>query len=82
MIYPKKFAVASAATAAFLWIACSALVAILPEAMWQMTGYMLHIEISQMNWAMNWTGFCIGLVSWSVVAGIAGGVLAAIYIRL
>lgn len=82
MIYPKKFAVASAATAAFLWIACSALVVILPEAMWQMTGHMLHIEMSQINWAMSWAGFCIGLISWSVAAGTAGGVLASIYSRL
>lgn len=82
MIDAKKFALASAVTAAILWVACSAMVAMLPGAMWQMTGHMLHIETSQMNWAMNWTGFCVGLASWSVAAGIAGGVLAAIYNRL
>lgn len=79
MIYPKKFAAASALTAAILWIACSALVVAMPDSMWQMTGHMLHVEMTKINWSMNWLGFCVGLVAWAGLSGLAGLMLATVY---
>tara|TARA_R110002072_G_scaffold110922_2_gene238938 strand:- start:935 stop:1198 length:264 start_codon:yes stop_codon:yes gene_type:complete len=81
MIKTKVFSAASAVTAAILWIACSALVFALPDAMWQMTAQMLHIELSEMSWAMNWAGFLSGLLSWSALAALSGAILALLYNR-
>ncbi|MCR9107117.1 MAG: DUF5676 family membrane protein [Gammaproteobacteria bacterium] len=79
MIYPRIFGAACAVTAALLWISCSLMVVAMPDAMWQMTGQMLHVEMLQMNWAMNWLGFCVGLVAWTGLSGLAGLMLATIY---
>jgi len=81
MIKTKQFSAASAVTAAILWIGCSALVAALPETMWQMTAQMLHVEFAEVSWAMDWTGFFSGLLSWSALAGLTGAILALLYNR-
>lgn len=82
MIKTKAFSAASAVTAAILWIGCSALVAVLPEAMWKMTAQMLHVELSEVSWSMDWSGFFSGLLSWSVLAALAGALLALVYNQL
>tara|TARA_R110002073_G_scaffold77752_1_gene188089 strand:+ start:201 stop:470 length:270 start_codon:yes stop_codon:yes gene_type:complete len=82
MIKTKQFSAASAVTAAILWIGCSALVVVLPEAMWEMTAQMLHVELAEMSWAMSWSGFISGLLSWSALAALTGFLLALIYNRL
>ncbi len=82
MINTLQFSVASALTAALLWIGCSVLVIVLPGAMWQMTAHMLHVDLAQVGWAMSWTGAISGLVSWSVFAGLAGAILSALYNKL
>lgn len=82
MIYTGKFAAACAGTAAIFWVACSALVFAMPQAMMQMTAHMLHMSLPQLEWTMSWSGFCLGLLSWSALSGIAGLVLAFVYNQL
>lgn len=82
MIKTKAFSIASAVTAAILWIGCSALVFALPEVMWQMTAQMLHVELPEVSWAMDWAGFFSGLLIWSVLAALAGALLALVYNQL
>ena len=77
-----KFGMASAITAAILWLVCSLLVMVMPSMMLSMSGEMVHMQLNEMSWHLTLTGVVIGLVAWVVAAGIAGWLLAAIYNRL
>jgi hypothetical protein len=77
-----KFGMASAITAAILWLACSLLVMLMPSMMLSMSGEMVHMQLNDMGWNLTLTGVVVGLVAWSVSAAIAGWLLAAIYNRL
>jgi hypothetical protein len=44
-----------------------------------MTTHMIHVDITQMDWTLTWSGFLVGLVGWMILAGIAGALLAVIY---
>ena len=77
-----KFGMASAITAAILWLVCSLLVMLMPSMMLSMSGDMLHMELNDMGWHLTLTGVVTGLVAWFVAAGIVGWLLAAIYNRL
>ena len=77
-----KFGMASAITAAILRLACSLLVMLIPAMMLSMSGEMVHMQLNEMGWHLTFTGVVVGLVAWSVSAGIAGWLLAAIYNRL
>ncbi|MBD8524411.1 DUF5676 family membrane protein [Pseudomarimonas arenosa] len=81
-LIPSKFGLSCAFTAALLWLACSVLVAMLPAAMLSLSGDMFHMQLSAMGWHLTWTGVLIGLIAWSIVAGLTGATLAAIYNRL
>ena len=76
---PINLCLASAVTMAFLWIVCSLLVLALPNLMMNMTGQMVHADLSNMNWTLTFAGFLVGLISWSLIAGIFGWLLAFIY---
>lgn len=82
MIYTGKFSAACAGTAALFWVVCSALVAAMPQTMMQMIGHMVHMDLPQIAWAMSWSGFLLGLLSWSALSGVAGAVLSLFYNRL
>lgn len=75
------FAKALALTSAILWIICAAIVAVLPDMMMSMTGHMMHMDLSDRAWALNWTSFLIGLIIWSVIAGIFGWLITSFYNR-
>lgn len=76
-----KFGLASAISIAILWIACSVLVWLLPSMMMNMTGHMIHGDWSSMGWHLSAGGVLIGLIVWSITAGICGWLLAAFYTR-
>lgn len=82
MIYTTQFALASAITAAVVWSICSLMVALIPESMMQMTAHMLHVNLAYMTWTLTWSGFLLGLLSWSAFSGAVGLVLALVYKRL
>lgn len=77
-----KFGIASALTAAVLWIACTLLVWALPLAMTAMGGHMMHMNPTAMGWVLSAYGVIVGGVAWIVVAGITGWLLATFYNRL
>lgn len=77
-----KFGMASAITAAILWLTCSLLVMLMPAMMLSMSGDMLHMQLNEMGWHLTLIGVVTGLLAWFVAAGIAGWLLAAIYNRL
>lgn len=76
---PVWLGLASASAAAILWLICSFLVFILPGMMMRMTGTMFHADFSGLNWILTFKGVLTGLISWSIVAGISGWLLAFIY---
>ncbi len=82
MIDALKFGLAVAIIFAAAWVICSLFVISMPTAMMQMSDHMVHVDFGEMSWNLGWIGFAYGLVAWSVVAGIMGWGIAAIYNRL
>lgn len=76
-----KLGMATALVFAIIWVICSALVTFIPGAMMQMSGHMLHADLSGLRWSMHWTGFFYGLVWWSILPGILVWAIAAVYNR-
>jgi hypothetical protein len=79
MINQNRFAISCSACAALLWLVCSGLVAFAPEFMMLMTGHMFHADLGDMQWTLTWAGFLSGLLAWTVVSGLTGLVLIALY---
>ena len=78
-INPVPFALASAVTAAVLWIVCSLAVYVLPGQMMSMSGEMVHANLSGMHWNLTLGGVLLGLVGWALMAGIFGWIMALVY---
>lgn len=77
-----KFGIASAFSFFILWIICSLLVIIMPAETMKISSYMLHADLSSLKWNMKISGLFIGLISWTITAGIAGWLIATIYNKL
>ena len=77
-----KLGLATAIVFAVIWVICSALVVLLPGIMMQMSGHALHADLGGASWSMNWVGFIVGLVVWSVFGGALTWGIAAVYNRL
>lgn len=77
-----NFALAGAITAAIVWVICSLLVWMMQGPMMNITGDMVHMNLSSLGFVLTLTGFIWGLIVWSLFAGIFAWLLAAIYNRL
>ena len=77
-----KFGLAAACAVAIIWVLCSLLVALLPGMSMNMGGYMMHSDFSGMTWHMGFTGFFLGLILWTLTAGIFAWLMAFLYNRL
>lgn len=77
-----KFGIATAITFGLIWIICSVLVLILPSLMMDMSGHMIHGDLSGMAWNMTISGMVIGLIIWSLFAGLTAGLIAHIYNKM
>jgi len=77
-----KLGLASAISAAVLWVICSFLVMLLPAMMIGMSGDMLHMQLNDMGWHLSFSGVVKGLIAWIVMAGVTGWLVAAVYNRL
>lgn len=77
-----KFGLAWAITFALFWIVCSVLVWLMPGSMRSMSGNMVHGDLSAMHWHLSPVGVVLGLIAWSLVAGITGWLVALVYNRL
>ena len=63
-----KFGMASAITAAILWLACSLLVMLMPSMMLSMSGEMVHMQLNEMGWHLTLTGVVIGTATRAINA--------------
>ncbi len=79
MIESKKLGMASALCAGLLWFLCSVLVALFPHSMLQMTAHMIHVDLVDIDWTLTWFGFLVGLLGWTILAGVTGTLLAGFY---
>ena len=77
-----KLGIATAAVFGVAWVICSLFVMGAPRVMMQMTGHMVHAVFSHMTWQLNFSGVVVGLLSWSMGAGVIAGLTAAVYNRL
>jgi hypothetical protein len=77
-----KFGLAWAITFGVFWIICSVLVWMMPSMMMGMSGHMVHGDLSTMHWQLSLAGVLLGLVAWSLLAGITGWLAAVVYNRL
>ncbi len=75
----NKFAFATAAAFAIMWVICSLLVVFLPSTSMYASGYMMHSDFSNMGWDMHFTGFFVGLFLWAFTSGVTAWFVAAIY---
>ncbi len=74
-----KFGLASAITAAVVWIICSLLVWMMPGAMMNMTTNLFHMEMGKAGFVLSPIGVVWGLIGWGLFAGIFAWILATIY---
>jgi hypothetical protein len=77
-----RLAGTSVLVTALTWTLCSLLVAAAPGRMMGMTGGMLHADFSGAACHLTLATFVVGLISWSILAGIAAALLAWTYNRL
>jgi len=77
-----KLGLATVIVFAAIWIVCSLLVVALPGAMMQMSGHMLHSDLSGYGWSMHWGGFLVGGILWSVLGGLLVWAVVAVYNRM
>jgi hypothetical protein len=77
-----KLGLATAIVFAVIWVICSLLVVLIPGLMMQMSGDMLHADLTGLDWTMHWGGFFSGLILWSVLPGLLVWAVAGLYNRL
>ncbi|MEO8574338.1 MAG: DUF5676 family membrane protein [Pyrinomonadaceae bacterium] len=78
-INASRFAFAGAITTAIVWVFCSLFVWTMPGPMMEVTGSMVHMDMSKFGWILSPMGFFLGLIVWSLFAGIFAWLLATIY---
>lgn len=76
-----KFALAAILTTAIIWIICSLLVFLLPQATIMASGDMIHMDIQNMMWSLTLSGVIKGLILWSLSVGLSAWIFAVIYNR-
>jgi len=77
-----KFGLACAISMAILWVICVLFVMMMPMGMMEMSGSMMHMDLSEIEWDMGLHGLIVGMIAWAIVGGFSGGLIATIYNRL
>ena len=77
-----KLGLATAIIVGIAWIIGSLFGILAPGGMMQMSGHMVHSDFEGMRWSLQWTGFFVGLATWSLFSGLFAWAIAVIYNRL
>ena len=78
-LHAVKLGFSTAIAMAILWVICSLMVYLMPNQMLFVSAQMVHVDPAQFSWSLNWFGFFIGLVSWSVVSCITVWLTASVF---
>tara|TARA_R110001592_G_scaffold254129_6_gene517549 strand:+ start:5079 stop:5333 length:255 start_codon:yes stop_codon:yes gene_type:complete len=77
-----KMGISVAIAFAVVWTVCSFMVWALPASMMNMTGHMVHMDLSGVAWNMSIGSAFLGLIAWSLAAGLTAWVVVATYNKL
>lgn len=78
-INSNQLALSFAMAAGIAWAFCGLVVFLAPDFMTDMTGHMIHMDISETGLTMSLRGMIMGLVGWIVLAGGFGWILGTFY---
>lgn len=81
-INANKLALSSAITFALLWVLCSIVVIALPHQSMGIMGSMVHSDMGGLQWNMQIGSLVVGLVAWSLSAGVTAWLIATLYNKL
>ncbi len=74
-----KLGISAGLAFAIIWFFCSLFVWLLPTAMMDMSGHMVHGAFEGMTWHITASGVVLGLIAWTFVAGVTSWLIAVIY---
>ena len=75
----SRLGVATTIAVLIIWAICSILVMTMGSMMMNMTGAMVHGDMSGMGWSLSFFGVMVGGLIWSLGAGITAWLIAIIY---
>lgn len=74
-----RLGVATTIAVLIIWAICSLLVMLMGGMMMNMTGAMVHGDMSGMGWSLSLFGVIVGGLIWSLGAGVTAWLIALIY---
>jgi uncharacterized protein HemY len=80
-ISASKIGFAAGLATGVIWIICSIIVYLAPSAMTEMTGHMIHMDVSAINLTISIKGVLFGLIGWVVLIGAFAWFITLIYNR-
>lgn len=75
----NRISISAALGMGIVWIICSVLVLLGPSQMMLMSGSMFHSDFNGHGFNMAFGGLFIGLILWSLLAGVIAWFTATIY---
>ena len=78
-INTTQLALSLAIAAGIAWAFCGLIVFLAPGFMTDMTGHMIHMDISEVGLTMSLRGMIMGFVGWVVLAAGFGWIVGMIY---
>lgn len=77
-----KFGLACAITVIIFWLIYSFLFMLMPIDLMGLRGHMMHGDFTGVQWQLKPHSLFFGLVSWAIIAGVGGWLIAVIYNKL
>ncbi len=75
----NRLALAVAMVTTVLWVLCVAFVALAPGPTMEMTGQMVHADLSELSWSLTWGGVVMGFVWWIGFSALTAWLIARTY---
>ena len=61
---------------------CSLGMALWPDMVMTLMGYMVHLDPNEVKWKLDWTSFALGLLGWAATAAAGGWLLGWFYNKM
>ena len=79
---PSALAFASGLVTALVWTLCTLAFALAPGAAASFSSQLFHLDVTGLVQPITWGGYLMGLICWSLGAGLVVGATGALYNRL